>query len=350
MKALTLAIPSKGRLQEQVRDYFRDAGIPLKQAGARGYRATLEGFSAVDVMLLSASEIASALALGEVHFGVTGEDLIRETANDAHILPVMPLGFGFADVVVAVPQAWIDVSTMADLDDVCAAFFQRHRRRLRIATKFVNLTRGFFAKAGIADYRIVESAGATEGAPAAGTAEAIVDITTTGATLAANGLKILDDGVILESQAHLAASLAISWSKEARAAAEGLLARLAARERAKASHILRVRISAKADAVTARLAKDADTTCVVSIDSGRFFASVSAQAFDGCDGVVARAGVQERGGSRRRAICLRRSQSDICAPGKSSYWGETGPALISGSFMCSAFQRIIMEMRLRPEG
>jgi len=270
-KALTLAIPSKGRLQEQVRDYFRDAGIPLKQAaGSRGYRATLDGFPAIDVMLLSASEIASALALGEVHFGVTGEDLVFETAKDDMIASVMKLGFGFANVVVAVPQAWIDVSTMADLDDVCAAFFQRHRRRLRIATKFVNLTRSFFAEAGISDYRIVESAGATEGAPAAGTAEAIVDITTTGATLAANGLKILDDGTILESQAQLAASLSIGWSKEARAAAQGLLARLAARERAKASHILRVRIGAKADAITKRLENDAGTTVLSRSTAGDF--------------------------------------------------------------------------------
>jgi ATP phosphoribosyltransferase len=271
MKVLTLAIPSKGRLQEQVRDYFHDAGIPLKQAtGSRGYRAALEGFPAIDVMLLSASEIASALALGEVHFGVTGEDLIRETAKDAQILSVMPLGFGFANVVVAVPQAWIDVSTMADLDDVCAAFFQRHRQRLRVATKFVNLTRAFFARAGIVDYRIVESAGATEGAPAAGTAEAIVDITTTGATLAANGLKILDDGAILESQAHLAASLAIDWNKDARAAAEALLARLAARERAKASHILRVRIESQVDAITKRLAKDASTTVLSRSTAGDY--------------------------------------------------------------------------------
>ena len=270
-KALTLAIPSKGRLQEQVRDYFRDAGIPLKQAaGSRGYRATLEGFPAIDVMLLSASEIASALALGEVHFGVTGEDLIQETAKDDMIAPVMKLGFGFANVVVAVPQAWIDVSTMADLDDVCAAFFQRHRRRLRIATKFVNLTRAFFAKAGIVDYRIVESAGATEGAPAAGTAEAIVDITTTGATLAANGLKILEDGTILESQAQLAASLSVAWNKDARAAAQGLLARLAARERAKASHILRVRIANKADAITRRLEKDAGTTVLSRSTAGDY--------------------------------------------------------------------------------
>ncbi|MDE2075407.1 MAG: ATP phosphoribosyltransferase, partial [Alphaproteobacteria bacterium] len=170
---LTLAVPSKGRLYEQVQDYFADAGLAMKKAaGARGYRATLAGLPDVDVMLLSASEIAAALLAGDVHFGVTGEDLIREAspAIEGRVHLVKPLGFGHADVVVAVPNAWIDVATMADFDDVCAAFYQRHRRRLRIATKYVTLTRNFFAAAGIADYRIVESAGATEGAPAAGTA------------------------------------------------------------------------------------------------------------------------------------------------------------------------------------
>ena len=263
MTALTLAVPSKGRLQELVNGYFADAGATLKQsAGARGYRATLAGLPDIEVMLLSASEIASSLISGDVHLGVTGEDLLREQAPElaGRIHLIKPLGFGFANVVVAVPQYWIDVSTMADLDDVCAAFAHKHRRRLRIATKYLQLTRGFFAHMGISDYRIVESAGATEGAPSAGTAEAIVDITTTGATLADNGLKILEDGVILESQAQLAASISADWSAPARAAAEGLLARLGARERARTSQILRVRIDKNADAILAALAKDADAS------------------------------------------------------------------------------------------
>jgi ATP phosphoribosyltransferase len=261
--ALTLAIPSKGRLQEQVDEYFTDAGLALKKAaGARGYRATLDGMAGIDVMLLSASEIASALISGDVHLGVTGEDLVREAAPEleSRVLLIKTLGFGFANVVVAVPQSWIDVTTMSDLDDVCAAFTQRHKRRLRIATKYIHLTRAFFAHAGIADYRIVESAGATEGAPTAGTAEAIVDITTTGATLAANGLKILEDGTILQSQANLAASLSADWSPDARTTAQALLARLGARERAKASHVLRIRLDGKADGVIAALAKAADAT------------------------------------------------------------------------------------------
>jgi ATP phosphoribosyltransferase len=255
-QTLTLAVPSKGRLQEQVQHYFADAGLGMTQAaGARGYRATLAGFPEIDVRLLSASEIAASLLAGDIHLGVTGEDLIHETApsSDSAIALVKPLGFGFADVVVAVPQAWIDVTTMADLDDVCAAYFQRHRRRLRIATKFVNLTRTFFAKAGIWDYRIVESLGATEGAPAAGTAEAIVDITTTGATLAANALKTLKDGTILKSQAQLAASVAIPWSIKAREAAHMLLSRLAARERARNSLVLRVTLGKRTAPILEKL-------------------------------------------------------------------------------------------------
>ena len=100
---------------------------------------------------------------------------------------------------------------MADLDDVATAFRLKHERKMRLATKYANLTRGFFAAHGVVDYRIVESSGATEGAPAAGTAEMIVDITTTGATLAANGLKVIEDGVILRSQANLVAARAAAW-------------------------------------------------------------------------------------------------------------------------------------------
>jgi len=256
--ALILAIPSKGRLQEQVTHYLSDAGLTLKQVtGARDYRATIAGEPAIDVKLMSSAEIANALGAGEIHFGITGEDLIRESIPEsaARIALLQPLGVGFADVVVAVPRAWIDVASMADLDDVCTAFHARHHRRLRVATKYLSLTRSFFAAHGIADYRIVESLGATEGAPAAGLAEAIVDITTTGATLAANDLKVLEDGVILKSQAQLAASLKADWSKDALAAAERLTARIAGRELARNSYLLRASIARGRDKVLTRLAK-----------------------------------------------------------------------------------------------
>lgn len=297
MAALTLAIPSKGRLKEDCHAYFADAGAVLKQAaGGRGYRATLSGFPDIEVLLLSAGEIAVSLLAGDVHLGITGEDLLREAAPElqGRIHLVRPLGFGFANVVVAVPQYWIDVSTMADMDDVCAAFAHRHRRRLRIATKYTQLTRAFFARVGISDYRIVESAGATEGAPAAGTAEAIVDITTTGATLAANGLKTLEDGTILESQAQLAASLAAEWDSAARTACEGLLARLNARARAKISQILRVRLNGQAEKLLEHLSKIANATILSRpTDAGGEFAllvpraklmeAIAALRAQGCD-------------------------------------------------------------------
>ncbi len=209
---LSLAIPSKGRLKEKAVALFDAAGFTLQlPEDARSYQGSLSGLSngsAVDILFLSASEIARELVSGSVHAGITGEDLARETTPNAdeHLEFSLKLGFGHADVVIAVPNAWYDVNTMADLDDIAAEFRSRHGRRLRIATKYWNLTQGHFADHGIALYRIVESLGATEAAPAAGQADAIVDITSTGSTLRANGLKILSDGVILKSEANLMTS------------------------------------------------------------------------------------------------------------------------------------------------
>ncbi len=241
-----LAVPSKGRLQENAEGFFTRAGLALaKPRGARDYRGTIAGLDNVEIAYLSASEIAAQLARGAVHLGVTGEDLVRESIPDAasRVLLIEPLGFGSANVVVAVPQAWIDVRTMADLDDVTTGFRAQHNRRMRVATKYINLTRAFFASHGVVDYRIVESAGATEGAPAVGTAEMIVDITTTGATLAANGLKVLDDGVILRSQANLVASRDADWSIEARETARVILDHIAARARASKYREVRTRFA-----------------------------------------------------------------------------------------------------------
>src|SRR3982751_6680784 len=239
-----LAVPSKGRLQENTEAFFARAGLKLSKAGgARDYRGTLAGLDNVKVAYLSASEIASQLSRGLAHLGVTGEDLVRENIVDAdkRVSLIEGLGFGYADVVVAVPQAWIDVRTMADLDDVTTGFREQHHMRMRVATKFINLTRAFFSRQGITDYRIVESAGATEGAPAAGSAELIVDITTTGATLAANGLKVLDDGIMLRSEANLIAARAAEWGAEEREIARLILDRIAAQGRARAFREVRTR-------------------------------------------------------------------------------------------------------------
>ncbi len=228
-KRLTFAVPSKGRLMEQTAEFLGESGLKLRKVGHdRGYRGEIEGLDGIDVAFISASEIVAALNSGRAHIGVTGEDLIRENIVDAdtRVTLLKPLGFGRADVVVAVPGCWIDVRAVADLEAAAVAFRREHGRPFRVATKYLNLARRFLSGKGIADYRIVESLGATEGTPAAGTADFIVDITTTGATLAANGLRVLDDGVILRSQANLVASKVAAWDAETKKARDDLLARL----------------------------------------------------------------------------------------------------------------------------
>lgn len=235
-----MALPSKGRLHDAALLWLETAGLAVSRDGdARAYRGRIAGVPDTEILYLSAGEIASALHGGAVHLGITGEDLLRENepGGDA-VHRVLALGFGKADVVVAVPRAWIDVAMMADLEDVAQAFRARRHRPLRVATKYPALTRGFFARHGLADYRIVESEGATEGAPAAGTAEIIVDITSSGATLAANNLKVVDDGVILKSQAQLAASLRAPWKEQARAAFALVTDLIGARERGRATRTL----------------------------------------------------------------------------------------------------------------
>ena len=238
---LIIAVPSKGRLKEQVEAWLADCALKLEAVGGeRGYMASLKGLEGAQVRLLSAGDIAEAIDAGEVHLGVTGEDLMRERPGDLaqRALLLRPLGFGRADLVVATPKSWLDVETMADLEEVAHDILARTGRRLRVATKYILQTRAFFARHGLVDYRIVESGGATEGAPAAGAAEIVVDITTTGATLEANGLKVLADGVILKSQAHLAASLKADWSEAALEVAERLLRTVEARATARASSVL----------------------------------------------------------------------------------------------------------------
>lgn len=224
--SLIFAVPSKGRLMEQTADALAKAGLTLRKTGSdRGYRGEIEGMEGVEVAFVSASEIAHYLKSGQAHLGITGEDLIREYIIDAdeRVEMLLPLGFGRADVVVAVPACWLDIRSMAHLQAMAPAFRRTHDRRLRVATKYTNLTRKFFQSKGVSDYRIVESLGATEGTPASGAADLIVDITTTGATLKANGLKVLDDGVILRSEANLVASRRVRWSQATSAARHRIL-------------------------------------------------------------------------------------------------------------------------------
>ena len=227
MTPLTLAIPSKGRLEEDARAAFATAGLEIERAGgARSYFGTAVRRPDLAIRFLPATEIARELVRGSIDLGVTGTDLIEESSETSaeQVLVAQALGFGRADVVAAVPEPWIDVTEMADLADIAADFRTRHHRWLRVATKYGNLARRFFSSHGMIEYRIVDSAGATEAAPAAGTADLIVDITSSGSTLNANALRVLTDGVILKSEAQLYVSRRADWSPERRAQLEELLA------------------------------------------------------------------------------------------------------------------------------
>ena len=215
MSALILGLPSKGRLQADTIGWFAERGIRIGGASSgRGYAATVDGLDGLEVAMLSAGEIPRELAAGRIHLGVTGEDMIRERlpGSDAQVEILKRLGFGHADLVVAVPSFWIDVETMHDLDEVAHDFRRKHGHPLRIATKYHNLVRAFFQRHGVADYRLVDSQGATEAAPQNLMAEAIADITSSGATLRDNHLRILEDGLILQSQAVLVKGESTTWT------------------------------------------------------------------------------------------------------------------------------------------
>lgn len=216
---LKLGVPSKGRLMDKTFDWFGQRGVILRKSGdAREYAGKVEGIAGVELVLMSAGEIPRALARGDIHLGVTGSDLVRETlANwDSRVAEVAQMGFGRADLIIAVPLAWVDVSTLDDLDAVAAAFRRDHGFRLRIATKYHRLVREFLRDQGVADYQLVDSQGATEGTVKNETAEAIADITSTGETLRANALKVLDDGVIHASQATLFRGRRQDWTDRQR--------------------------------------------------------------------------------------------------------------------------------------
>ena len=218
---IKLGVPSKGRLMDKTFDWFADRGLTLRKTGAeREYSGVVDGIEGVELVLLSAGEIPRELTAGRIHLGVTGSDLVREKIHgwETRVAELARMGFGGADLIIAVPNAWVDVETLDDLDAVAAQFRANHGFRLRIATKYHNLVREFLKEAGVADYQLVDSQGATEGTVRNETAEAIADITSTGETLRANGLKILGDALIHSSQATLFKSRSAEWSDQDRAA------------------------------------------------------------------------------------------------------------------------------------
>jgi ATP phosphoribosyltransferase len=226
---LKLGVPSKGRLMEKTFDWFAKHDIVLSRSGSdREYAGRVEGIEYVSLVLLSAGEIPRELAAGRIHLGVTGTDLIHDKLPlwEDQVVSVAELGFGHADLIIAVPNAWVDVDTLDDLDAAAAIFRDIHGMRLRVATKYHRLVREFLRDAGVADYALVDSQGATEGTVANETAEAIADITSTGDTLRANHLKILSDGLVLASQATLWRSRTAYLDTKERTALATLLSRI----------------------------------------------------------------------------------------------------------------------------
>ena len=224
--SLKLGVPSKGRLMEKTFDWFAKRGVTLSRTGSeREYAGAVEGISGMELVLLSAGEIPRELAAGRIHLGVTGTDLVQEKLVrwEQQVEELEPLGFGHADLVLAVPACWIDVDTLDDLDAVAAAFRQTHGHRLRIATKYHRLVREYLTEAGVADYQLIDSQGATEGTVKNETAEMVADITSTGETLRANHLKLLADGLVLKSQATLWRSREAQYSSEDSATLKKLL-------------------------------------------------------------------------------------------------------------------------------
>lgn len=224
---LNIGIASKGRIQEQTYEYLNALGLPVKTGSGRSYTARIEALPNTQLWLLPSSEIAKRLHSGALHVGMTGHDLILETGEmEGKVDLLEPLGFARADLVVAVPNSWIDVASLADLREVFADIRARMGRAPQVATKYTRIVREHFLKEGISDFRLVADPGATEAAPLRGIADVIVDITTTGNTLRANDLKPLE-GVILKSEAWLAASARRDiWTPEAFAALEPIMDRI----------------------------------------------------------------------------------------------------------------------------
>ncbi|TYB90814.1 ATP phosphoribosyltransferase [Oceaniovalibus sp. ACAM 378] len=226
---LKLGVPSKGRLMEKTFQWFAGHGIEMGRTGSeREYSGSVSGVEGVELVLLSAGEVPRELAAGRIHMGVTGSDLVLEKLPlwDRQVSEVTEMGFGHADLIIAVPDCWVDVETLDDLDAAAAAFRAKHGFRMRIATKYHRLVRTYLRTHGVADYQLVDSQGATEGTVRNETAEAVADITSSGETLRANHLRMLSDGPVHQSQATLYKSRMAQWDDVAIAAREQIRVRL----------------------------------------------------------------------------------------------------------------------------
>ncbi len=203
---ITIGLPSKGRLREGAIGFFEKNNFKLtSNGGERNYFAEVQNFPNIKIIYLHAKEIIQRLSDGTLDIGISGLDLLNESPTNLKkkIDVRKKLDFGLANVVIAIPDDWIDVQTVADLEEVSFDFRDKKNMRLRVATKYPNLTNTFLLSKGVTQYKLVNSLGATETYPFIGSSEIITDITSTGKTLKDNNLRILKDGLILQSKACL---------------------------------------------------------------------------------------------------------------------------------------------------
>tara|TARA_B100000965_G_scaffold396386_1_gene411261 strand:- start:171 stop:848 length:678 start_codon:yes stop_codon:yes gene_type:complete len=201
---ITIGLPSKGRLKEGSIAFLEKNNLKLISNGAeRNYFAQIENFPNIKIIYLHAKEIIQRLGDGTLDIGISGLDLLSESPINLKkkIEVKKKLNFGMANLVIAIPDDWIDVQTVADLEEVSFDFRDKKNTRLRVATKYPNLTNNFLVSKGVTQYKLVSSLGATETYPFIGSSEIITDITSSGKTLKDNNLRILKDGLILKSQA-----------------------------------------------------------------------------------------------------------------------------------------------------
>jgi len=203
---ITIGLPSKGRLKEKAVSFFEDSGLKILQSDKeRNYFANIENKPNIKIIYLHAKEIIQRLGDGTLDVGISGLDLLNESEKNLQdkISIRQKLNFGNADLVVAVPDDWIDVQTIADLEEVAFDIRSKRNTRLRVSTKYPNLTNNFLISKGVTQYKLIPSLGATETYPFIGSSEIITDITSTGKTLKDNNLRVLKDGLILSSNACL---------------------------------------------------------------------------------------------------------------------------------------------------
>ena len=203
---ITIGLPSKGRLKEGSLNFFEKNNLKLtSNGGERNYFAQIENLPNAKIIYLHAKEIIQRLGDDAIDIGISGLDLLKESSINLQkkIEIKKKLDFGVADVVVAIPNDWIDVQTVADLEEVSFDFRDKKNTRLRVATKYPNLTNNFLVSKGVIQYKLIPSLGATETYPFIGSSEIITDITSSGKTLTDNNLRVLKDGCILNSQACL---------------------------------------------------------------------------------------------------------------------------------------------------